>query len=142
MGWWSWTAFYSDLNEAEALTNAQWEAEHLKSPGHNMFLVDEGYQYAGGEYATPDATHFPHGTASVFNKMRGPGLVPAIWNAPFQVSVRFWVYEHHPDWLVKNANGQPIRAGSVDGKDPLFILDTTDPEAQACIRMTCSMHQN
>ncbi|MFZ1158724.1 MAG: melibiase, partial [Candidatus Sulfotelmatobacter sp.] len=31
MGWWSWTAFYFGLNEGAALTNAEWEAEHLKS---------------------------------------------------------------------------------------------------------------
>jgi alpha-galactosidase len=29
MGWWSWTAYYFGLNEGAALTNAEWEAEHL-----------------------------------------------------------------------------------------------------------------
>ncbi|MGO8720802.1 MAG: PKD domain-containing protein [Acidobacteriaceae bacterium] len=140
MGWWSWTAYYFGLNEGAALTNAEWEAEHLKSFGYNIFHIDgAGYQYAKGEYTTPNASLFPHGLASVYYKVHGLGLVPAIWTAPFEVSVRSWVYQNHPDWLVKNAQGHPIHAGTVvDGKDPLFILDTTNPGAQEYVRQTYS----
>src|SRR6202044_1474223 len=52
MGWWSWTAYYFGLNEGAALTNASWEAEHLKQFGYDVFHIDEGYQYARGEYVT------------------------------------------------------------------------------------------
>lgn len=138
MGWWSWTAFYEGLNEGLALTNAQWEAAHLKPLGFNTFLIDDGYQYARGEYTTTNATKYPDGMASLFYQIRGLGLMPAIWTAPFQVSVRSSVFQHHPDWLVKNAKGQPIHEGSIDGKDPLFILDATNPEAQAYLRTTYS----
>jgi alpha-galactosidase len=139
MGWWSWTAYYFGLNEGAALTNAQWEAEHLKSLGYNIFHIDEGYQYARGEYITPNATLFPQGLAPLEYKVRGLGLVPAIWTAPFEISERSWVYQNHPDWLVKNAKGQPIHAGTVeDNKDQLFILDTTNPGAQEYLRKTYS----
>ena len=139
MGWWSWTAYYFGLTEGAALTNAQWEAEHLKALGYDVFHMDEGYQYARGEYITPNATHFPHGVGSLEYEVRGLGLVPAIWTAPFEVSERSWVYEKHPDWLVKNAKGQPIHAGTVArGKDPLFMLDTTNPGAQDYLRKTYS----
>jgi alpha-galactosidase len=139
MGWWSWTAYYFGLNEGAALTNAEWEAEHLKSLGYNIFHIDEGYQYARGEYNTPNATLFPHGLATLEYKVRGLGLVPAIWTAPFEVSERSWVYENHPDWLVKNAKGQPIHAGTVeDNKDQLFVLDPTNPGAQEYLRRTYS----
>jgi alpha-galactosidase len=139
MGWWSWTAYYFGLTEGAALTNAQWEAEHLKALGYDIFHMDEGYQYARGEYITPNATHFPHGVGSLEHEVRGLGLVPAIWTAPFEVSERSWVYENHPDWLVKNAKGQPIHAGTVThGKDQLFMLDTTNPGAQEYLRKTYS----
>ena len=139
MGWWSWTAYYFGLNEGAALTNARWEAEHLKSLGYNIFHIDEGYQYARGEYITPNATLFPQGLAPLEYKVRGLGLVPAIWTAPFEVSERSWVYQNHPDWLVQNAKGQPIHAGTVvDNKDALFVLDTTNPEAQDYLRKTYS----
>lgn len=139
MGWWSWTAFYFGLNQGAALTNAEWEAQHLKQYGYNMFHIDEGYDYARGEYTTPDATLFPGGMGALEYQVRGLGLTPGIWTAPFEVSRRSWVYEHHPDWLVKNAKGQPIPAGNVvEGKDPLYMLDTTNPGAQAYLRMTYS----
>ena len=99
MGWWSWTAFYFGLNEGAALTNAQWESEHLLPLGYNVFHIDEGYQYARGEYTTPNATLFPRGLTPLEYNVRGLGLMPGIWTAPFEVSQRAWVYEHHPDWL-------------------------------------------
>ena len=139
MGWWSWTAYYFGLNQGTALTNAEWEAEHLKSLGYNIFHIDEGYQYARGEYATPNATLFPQGLAPLYYKVHGLGLVPAIWTAPFEVSERSWVYQNHPEWLVKNASGQPIHAGTVDdNKDQLFVLDTTNPGSQDYLRKTYS----
>jgi len=131
LGWWSWTAYYFGLNAGAAVTNAQWLAEHLASYGYTLFHIDEGYQYARGEYTTPNATLFPHGLVPVEYAVRGLGLTPGIWTAPFEVSERSWVFQHHPGWLVKNAAGRPIHAGSVvDGKDALYIIDTTNPGAQ------------
>lgn len=135
MGWWSWTAFYFGLDEGAALTNATWLAEHLKSLGYDIFHIDEGYQYARGEYTTPNATLFPHGMASLEYKIHGLGLVPGIWTAPFEVSSRSWVYEHHQDWLVKNGLGKPIQVGTV-GTDKLYVLDTTNPGAAGYLRQT------
>ena len=59
IGWWSWTSYYMAINEGAALTNARWLAENLKSLGYNYFHIDEGYQYARGEYATPNARLVP-----------------------------------------------------------------------------------
>jgi alpha-galactosidase len=139
LGWWSWTAYYFGLNEGTALTNAQWLAQNLKSLGYDFFHMDEGYQFARGEYATPDAGLFPHGVATLERGILGQGLTPGIWTAPFQVSERSYVYMRHPEWLVHNAQGKPIHLGVVtDGKDQLYPLDTTNPEAQAYLRGTYS----
>jgi len=137
MGWWSWTAYYFGLNAGAALTNAQWLTDHLARYGYTVFHIDEGYQYARGEYTTPNATVFPQGLVPVEYAARGLGLTPGIWTAPFEISERSWVFRHHPDWLVKNAAGRPIHAGSVvDGKDALYIIDTTNPGAQQYLRTT------
>ncbi len=137
MGWWSWTAYYFGLNSGTALTNAQWESQHLKSLGYDFFHIDEGYQYARGEYSTPNATLFPNGLAGMEQRVTNLGLVPGIWTAPFEVSVRSWVYQNHPDWLVHNAKGEPIHIGWVtDHNDPLYVLDSTNPGAQEYLRKT------
>jgi hypothetical protein len=139
MGWWSWTAYYFGLTEGAALTNAEWESEHIKALGYNIFHIDEGYQYARGEYSTPNSTLFPNGLAPVYYKVNSLGLTPGIWTAPFEISERSWVYQNHPDWLVKNAQGQPIHSGTVEArKDQLFVLDTTNPGAQDYLRKTYS----
>lgn len=137
MGWWSWTAYYFGLNTGTALTNAQWESQHLKSLGYDFFHIDEGYQYARGEYSTPNATLFPNGLAGMEQKVTNLGLVPGIWTAPFEVSERSFVYQNHPDWLVHNAKGEPIHIGWVtDHNDPLYVLDSTNPGAQEYLRKT------
>ncbi|MGH7997800.1 MAG: PKD domain-containing protein, partial [Opitutaceae bacterium] len=105
----------------------------------DFFHIDEGYQYARGEYTTPDATLFPNGVAPLERKVTGLGLTPGIWTAPFEVSERAWVYQHHPDWLVHNAQGKPIPAGWVSGKkDQLYMLDCTNPGAQKYLYQTYS----
>ena len=143
MGWWSWTAYYFGLSEDTALTNAQLLATHLKELGYRFFHIDEGYQYARGEYTTSNALVFPHGVRALENQVRGLGLTSGIWTAPFEVSERSWVYENHKDWLVHNAKGQPIHAGYViEGEEPghdldrLYMLDTTHPGAQEYLRTT------
>ena len=137
MGWWSWTAYYFGLNAGAALTNAQWLSDHLARYGYTLFHIDEGYQYARGEYTTPNATLFPQGLVPVEYAVRGLGLTPGIWTAPFEVSERSSIFHDHPDWLVKNAAGRPIHAGSVvEGKDALYIIDTTNPGVQDYLRTT------
>lgn len=138
IGWWSWTAYYGAINQGETLANADWQAEHLKSFGYKYFQIDEGYQYARGEFTTSNATQFPDGMRSVGHHITDDGLTFGIWTAAFEVSSRAWVYEHHKDWLVHNAKGQPIPIGDVwnQGTDILYALDTTHPGAQDYLRQT------
>ena len=138
IGWWSWTAFYGGINEGVTLANADWQAAHLKSQGYTYFQIDVGYQYARGEYATANATQFPDGMRFVSRRITGNGLTFGIWTGPFQVTSRAWVYEHHKDWLVHNAKGDPIPSRDVwkQKTDFLFTLDTTHPGAQEYLRQT------
>ena len=138
IGWWSWTVYYGAINEGEVLANGDWQAEHLKSLGYKYFQIDEGYQYARGEYTTPNATQFPDGMRFVGHHLTGEGLTFGVWTAPFEVTSRAWVYEHHKDWLVHNAKGDPIPIGDVWNQktDVLYALDTTHPGAQEYMRDT------
>ena len=138
IGWWSWTVYYGAINEGEVLANGDWQAAHLKSFGYKYFQIDEGYQYARGEFATPNATQFPDGMRFVGHYLVGKGLTFGVWTAPFEVTSRAWVYEHHKDWLVHNAKGDPIPIGDVWNQktDVLYALDTTHPGAQQYMRDT------
>jgi hypothetical protein len=137
IGWWSWTAYYYGVTQNTVLTNAAWLKQNLESLGYRYFFVDEGYQYARGEYATPDGKAFPQGMAYTCHQVEDQGLKFGLWVAPFEVSERSWVFEHHPDWLVHNLAGEPIHIGKVSPKtDDLYALDTTNPGAQEYLRYT------
>jgi hypothetical protein len=138
IGWWSWTAYYGAINQGETLANADWLSDHLKALGYRYFQIDEGYQYARGEFTTTNATQFPDGMRFVGHRIVADGLTLGLWTAPFEVTTRTWVYEHHKDWLVHNAKGQPIPIGDVwhQGTDRLYALDTTHPGAQEYLRQT------
>jgi alpha-galactosidase len=138
MGWWSWTAYYAAINQGETLANADFLSQHLNSLGYNFFQIDEGYQYARGEFVTANATQFPDGIGFVAHHILSDGLTVGLWTAPFEVSSRAWVYEHHKDWLVHNAKGEPIPLEDVwrQNVDTLYALDTTHPGAQEYLRQT------
>jgi alpha-galactosidase len=137
IGWWSWTAYYYGVTANTVLTNAEWLAQNIESLGYRYFQVDEGYQYARGEYATPDAKAFPRGMAPVAHRAEDMGITFGLWVAPFQVSERSWVCQNHKDWLVRNLAGEPIHIGKVGGKfDELYALDTTNPGAQEYLQHT------
>jgi alpha-galactosidase len=145
IGWWSWTAFYFGLTEGPALTNAEFLAAHLRDSGYTFFHIDEGYQFARGDYTSPVANKYPHGIRNLEEKVQALGLTPGIWTAPFEISERSSVYANHKDWLVHNAKGQPIHAGWVTEPpdtatklDQLYVLDTTNPGAQQFLRETYS----
>lgn len=143
IGWWSWTAFYFGLNQGAAITTAEFLAENLKKLGYNYYQIDEGYQYARGEYTTPDANLFPRGLGYVGNEISRRGLTFGVWTAPFEVSERAWVFQKHPDWLLHNSAGQLIHIGHVtDHNDPLYVLDTTNPGAQGYLKQTYSTLYN
>ncbi|HMH12952.1 MAG TPA: alpha-galactosidase [Edaphobacter sp.] len=136
IGWWSWTAYYYGVTQDTVLTNATWLAQNLEALGYRYFQIDEGYQYARGEYATADGKAFPNGMGVVGDAVRKHGLTFGVWVAPFEVSERSWVYEHHQDWLVHNKEGKPIHIGKIGNFDELYVLDTTNPAAQDYLRYT------
>ena len=145
IGWWSWTAYYFGLTESLALTNAEFLAAHLRDFGYTYFHIDEGYQFARGDYTSPVANKYPHGIRNLEEKVQSLGLTPGIWTAPFEIAERSSVYTSHKDWLVHNAKGQPIHAGWVTQRpdtstnlDQLYVLDTTNPGAQQFLRETYS----
>jgi alpha-galactosidase len=140
IGWWSWTAYYFGVNQGTMRTNADWLAQNLKQLGYTYFQIDEGYQYARGEYITADGALFPEGVAHIASSVTHDGLTFGVWTAPFEVSERAWVYQHHKEWLVHNAAGEPIHIGFVtNGREPLYVLDTTHPGAQAYLRQTYTL---
>ncbi len=138
LGWWSWTAFYMKITEANTFTNALWLAEHLKNLGYDYFHFDYGYSFARSEYAVPNASKFPRGMRTLTQRIEQLGFNIGVWTAPFEVGERSFVYQQHKDWLVHNAKGEPIQV-TTDEEIPnerVFVIDPTHPEVQRFLRQT------
>lgn len=138
LGWWSWTAFYIQITEGNTFTNALWQAQHLLDLGYDWFHFDFGYGYARGDYATPNASKFPHGMRPVTQAIAQHGLNVGIWTAPFEVGEYGSIYQNHKDWLVHNKNGDPIQVTTDEEvrAEKVFALDNTNPAAQEFLRQT------
>ena len=67
-------------------------------------------------------------------QIRERGFEPAIWVAPFVAEEKSNVFQQHPDWFVKDADGKPLRSDRVTfggwRRGPWYVLDGTHPEVQ------------
>jgi alpha-galactosidase len=136
-GWCGWFYTYEWITEEEVLRNAADAARYLKPFGLEYVQIDEGFQRYHGEWEGNE--RFPHGMKWLADRIKDFGLKPGIWLAPFIISEPTEVFRKHPDWLLKNADGEPMRVGPWPSEESewakneqpkRYCLDISHPEAQ------------
>ncbi|MBM3889890.1 MAG: alpha-galactosidase [Verrucomicrobia bacterium] len=130
-GWCSWFYTRRMATEEEQLRNAEFVAKHLKPYGIEWVQVDAGWQRAFGDWQGNDL--YPHGMKWLAQRIRALGLKPGIWIAPFEITAGTDVARQHPEWLVRDADGNI--AGWRDQYAPWIsstshALDVTHPGAR------------
>ena len=126
VGWCSWYAYYAEVTEenildnVEIMCNEQTELEWV--------LLDDGYQAFMGDWLTP-SDKFPNGIQSLLQSIKEKGKKPAIWMAPFIAQAESDVFKNNPDWFVRHANGDLLKAEDITYGGwrctPWYILDTS-----------------
>ena len=86
------------------LRQAEFAARHLKPFGFEYMQVDDGFYRAFGDWEGND--RFPHGMKWLAEQIRGLGLKPGIWLAPYVITEGTDVHRNHPDWLVHRPDGR------------------------------------
>jgi len=131
-GWCSWYHYGPQISEQDIFENMQ--AISAQIPELRYIQIDDGYQQAMGDWLTPGQL-FREGMPSLCQKIRSNGFEPAIWVAPFIAEQGSLLLQEHPDWFVKDADGQPLRSDQVSfggwRKGPWYMLDGTHPAAQS-----------
>jgi len=136
-GWCNWFYTLDAFDENEILSNAEFAAKELKSYGLEYIQIDEGFQTAHGEWQGNEK--FPHGLKWLCDRIKGYGLKPGIWIAPFVISENTRVFRDHPECLVKDDSGNPVRIGPWPSentdwyrneKPKRYCLDLTHPYAE------------
>ncbi len=108
-GYTSWYRHYQDINERCLL--ADLEGVKKSELSADVFQIDDGYQTAVGDWLSVDLAKFPNGMKPVAEKIAAEGLTPGLWLAPFVCEEKSEMFEKYPEWLLKDKNGQPVRAG-------------------------------
>jgi alpha-galactosidase len=130
-GWCSWYCFGPRVTAKQVLDNLDFIAKH--TPGLRYVQIDDGYQPAMGDWLATGAA-FGGDVQGVLKQIRERGFEPAIWVAPFVAEEKSHVFQQHPDWFVKDADGKPLRSDRVTfggwRRGPWYVLDGTHPAAR------------
>ena len=108
-GWCSWFYTYDLITEEEVIRNSEFISGNLKKFGLKYVQIDEGYQRFHGDWE--GNKRFPHGMKWLAARIKDYGLKPGLWVAPFVISEPTEVFAKHPEWLLKNGDGQLRRVG-------------------------------
>jgi alpha-galactosidase len=130
-GWCSWYCFGPRVKAEQVLGNLDFIAKNV--PALKYIQIDDGYQPAMGDWLETGPA-FGGGVRDVLRQIKQKGFEPAIWVAPFIAEKGSRLFREHPDWFIKDAEGQPLSADRVTfrgwRRGPWYALDGTHPEAQ------------
>jgi len=139
--WCSW--YYAGRNLSQALLEEYLQGLEQIEPAVPLqaLQIDAGYFPHPGDWLEPTA-RWPEGMKPAFEEIRGAGCDAGIWIAPFMVGNRSRLYREHPDWVLRDLDGQPIANWKHYGMQGLwgyrdeetYILDTSHPDAMDYIR--------
>ena len=128
-GYTSWYNYFQKIDENIILR----DLEGLSKVGDqaDIFQVDDGYETFVGDWLDP-SEKFPRGMKFIADSIHEKGYLAGIWLAPFNAQKVSRTAKEHPDWLVKDAAGNPIV--SCLGWGGAYTLDLYNEEARDYIR--------
>ncbi|MGN0458648.1 MAG: glycoside hydrolase family 36 protein [Eubacterium sp.] len=134
VGWCSWYCIGPDISEKDIFDNLKVIKE--KAPELKYIQIDDGFQpFMGDWLETSDK--FDRPMKDICNDIRKAGFEPAIWLAPFIASQKSRLLKEHPDYFVKDENGNPLCCEGVTFRGwrdaPWYMLDGTNPDTQRFI---------
>ena len=137
-GWCSWYWFGPSVSEQDVIDNLR--AIKEREAPLTFVQIDDGFQAAMGDWLIP-GERFPNGVAQLCHRIRDEGFEPAIWLAPFIAEPESRLVAEHPEWLVKDTQGDPLLSSDVSfggwRRGPWYMLDGTHPGAQRYIEDVC-----
>ncbi len=129
-GYTTWYNYYPNINEK--IVREDLEALSKVDADIDIFQIDDGYQTKVGDWLSVDSKKFPYGMKAVADKIHQKGMLAGLWLAPFGAQYTSKVAKEHPDWLIRNSNGKPVRCGLNWGG--FYALDIENPNVREYIR--------
>ncbi|MCA2176209.1 alpha-galactosidase [Nonomuraea glycinis] len=121
--WCTWYAYYEGITE-QVLNK---DIAELAGLPFDVVQIDDGWQRAVGDWAPNDK--FPAGMRALTERIATAGMSAGLWLAPFIVLPTSATAREHPEFLLRDADGEPVVAGHNWGAG-YWALDLTHPGVQ------------
>ena len=128
-GYTSWYNLYENISEESIAADLKGFAGSKTLP--DVFQIDDGYENAVGDWLVQNE-RFPHGMKAAADAIREAGMMPGIWLAPFAAEKKSILVKEHPDWLLRDENGEPQMGGC--NWSGFYGLDIYNPEVRAYLK--------
>ena len=128
-GYTSWYNLYENISEESIAADLKGFAGSKKLP--DVFQIDDGYENAVGDWLVQNE-RFPHGMKAAADSIRAAGMMPGIWLAPFAAEKKSILVKEHPDWLLRDEQGEPQMGGC--NWSGFYGLDIYNPEVRAYLK--------
>lgn len=130
-GYCTWYYYYKDVTQQHMLENIEALAANRSPYAAEYVQIDDGYQTFQGDWLN-QCDSWPTPLRDVAAKIIDGGMKAGIWTMPTTASTASRVYREHPEWFVKNEQGETATLpGWTPPPDNLWAcLDATIPEAR------------
>jgi alpha-galactosidase len=118
--WCSWYSLYALIHERILHRTINL----LGDLSYDVIQIDDGWQVSAGDWEANKK--FPSGMADLAARIKDTARVAGLWLSPLIITPNSSVFRDHPDWLLKNDEGNPVFTGrNWSGKT--YALDVTHP---------------
>ena len=136
VGWCSWYCNGPQVSEPLMLETISQLGEARSSGSLPLELVqlDDGWQSAWGDWTIPHAKRFPSGLKPVVAAATEAGLIAGLWIAPAALTTGSRLISEHPEWVLRDASGRPVKCGFTAPGVWIHAIDATHPGAIGYVR--------
>ena len=129
-GYTSWYNHYQNIS-AQIISD---NLEHVHEMGQSfdVFQIDDGYQTYVGDWLNVQKDKFPDGLEPIVDQIHEYGMKAGLWLSPFVCEKKSRCFRKHPDWLVRDVNGEPFCGGS--NWSTFYALDLSNEEVREYLR--------
>lgn len=130
VGYTSWYNHYQNISEKIIVDNVD-GMDSLPCKA-DLFQLDDGWQTYIGDWLHINKEKFPNGLKPIVEKIHDKGMLAGLWLAPFVCETKSEIFNTKPQWLLRDANGEPYSAGM--NWSGFYALDLANDEVRDYIR--------
>lgn len=134
IGWCSWYCVGPNISERKIFKALK--VIKSKLPEMKFIQIDDGFQPFMGDWLEV-SRKFKRSMKEICLDIKKEGFEPAIWLAPFIASKKSRLLREHPEYFIKDEDGEPLCTDKVTfpgWRDaPWYMLDGTNPAAREYI---------